>query len=195
MGWQRVIGSIVLVLVILYCPVYSQQAGVPLSYSLYSDHKAHRVGDVVTILIVEQSKAANEAKTVTRKDREFSLSGGGKGYLDFIPLFGAEGKAKSEHEGSGATSRRGVLKATMTARVISILQNGNLIIQGSRVVEINNEKEVIVLSGVVRPQDISAQNTVYSYNIANLQISYKGKGVVHTGQRPGILSRILDWIF
>jgi flagellar L-ring protein precursor FlgH len=76
-----------------------------------------------------------------------------------------------------------------------VLDNGNLVIDGSKVVEINEEKEIIKISGIVRPQDIESNNIIYSYNVANAQITYSGKGAASTGQRPGLLARILNWIF
>ncbi|MFW6255147.1 MAG: flagellar basal body L-ring protein FlgH, partial [Chitinivibrionales bacterium] len=89
----------------------------------------------------------------------------------------------------------GNLAARVSARVTQVLDNGNLMIEGSKVVEINNEKEIIKVSGVVRPEDIGSNNIVYSYNVADAQINYSGKGTVHEGSRPGLLSRFLNWIF
>ena len=83
----------------------------------------------------------------------------------------------------------------MSARVVKVLENGNLVVEGSKVVEINEEKEIIKIKGVVRPQDIEADNTIYSYNIADAEITYSGKGTVHNGHRPGLLSKLLNWIF
>lgn len=164
--------------------------------SLYSDLKARKVGDIVTILIFEYSSASNKTQTATKKENEFSLSGGpGRGALDFIPLYALSSDVKNEYEGSGSTSRSGNLRAKITATVTQVRDNGDLVIRGSRVVEINGEKEIITLSGVVRPEDISPANTVYSYNIADAQISYKGKGAISTGGRPGILTRIINWLF
>lgn len=164
--------------------------------SLFSDYKAFQVGDIVTIYIVEFSTGSNETKTGTEKETRFSLeSSGGSGALKFIPLFGADASDRSKFQGQGATSSKGVLKAKMSARIVKVLDNGNLVIEGTREVQINNEKQVTVLSGIVRPEDITADNVVYSYNIADAKITYKGKGAVSRGSGPSLITRLLNWVF
>ena len=78
---------------------------------------------------------------------------------------------------------------------IEVLPNGDLMIQGEREIGVNEETEILSLSGVVRPEDIGAGNLVYSTDIANARISYKGKGMVTSGSRPNIIVRLLSWIF
>jgi len=102
---------------------------------------------------------------------------------------------ENKYDGAASTVRAGELKARITVRVVQVRPNGDLMIEGSRTVQVNNEKEEIGLSGVVRPKDVSASNTVYSYLIADAKITYKGKGAVNTGARPGFLTRIFNWIF
>ncbi|HMA65307.1 MAG: flagellar basal body L-ring protein FlgH [Fibrobacterota bacterium] len=164
--------------------------------NLYSDHRAVRNDDILTVLIVESAKAGSESNTKTSKENSIGASAdGGSGALKFLPAFGANGSSKVGFDGSGGTSREGSLVATISARVIKVLDNGNLAIEGSKVVEINQEKEIIKLSGIVRPQDIMTNNIVYSSSIADAQITYTGKGAVNSGQRPGVLARFLNWIF
>lgn len=164
--------------------------------NLYSDHRAVRNDDILTVLIVESAKAGSESNTKTSKENSIGASAdGGSGALKFLPAFGANGSSKVGFDGSGGTSREGSLVATISARVIKVLDNGNLAIEGSKVVEINQEKEIIKLSGIVRPQDIMTNNIVYSSSIAEAQITYTGKGAVNSGQRPGVLARFLNWIF
>jgi len=78
---------------------------------------------------------------------------------------------------------------------MGVKPNGDLVIEGTRVLGINNDKEMLILTGIVRPQDISPSNTVYSYQIADAQISYKGKGAASDGGKPGWIIRFLNWIF
>ncbi|NQS97603.1 MAG: flagellar basal body L-ring protein FlgH [candidate division Zixibacteria bacterium] len=163
--------------------------------SLYSDHRAHEVGDVITIEIVEVAQASNEASTEIKKEQGSDVSISGSGPLDFIPLTGFQGDVKNDYSGEGKTTRKGKLKAKITARIIQVLPNGNLLIEGSRVVDVNGERQTTVLTGVIRPQDITPQNIVYSYNIADAQISYTGRGPVQTSQRPGFFAKLLNWIF
>jgi len=165
-------------------------------YNLYNAHRAMRVDDLLTVVIVESAKAGSQSGTNTNKQNSMSVSADkGSGLLKFIPSFGASGSSSASYDGKGGTSREGSLDAKISARVVQVMDNGNLIIDGSKVVEINEEKEIIKVSGVVRPQDIESNNIIYSYNIANAQITYSGKGVASTGQRPGLLARFINWIF
>jgi flagellar L-ring protein precursor FlgH len=164
--------------------------------NLYSDHRAMRNDDILTVMIVEQAKAGSESKTNTSKENSMGLKGGGgSGALGFIPTLGVSGSNSVGYDGKGGTSREGNLVATISARVVKVLDNGNLVIEGSKVVEINDEKEIIKVTGIVRPQDIQQNNVVYSSSLADAQITYAGKGEANTGRRPGVLARFLNWIF
>lgn len=165
-------------------------------YSLYTDHRAMKKDDILTVLIVENAKAGSQSSTNTNKKNSFGVqNSAGSGPLDIIPGFGAGGSANVGYDGRGGTSREGNLVAKISARVTEVLDNGNLVIDGNKIVEINEEKEIIKISGVVRPQDIESDNTVYSSNISDAKITYSGKGVANTGRRPGIFARLLNWIF
>jgi len=166
------------------------------SNSLYTDMKAHKVGDILTVLIYENSDATSQNETKTQKDGKFSTSGGpGIGSLDFIPLFGADGENKNSFNGKGENLRNQSLKARMSVTVVGIKENGDLIIKGSRTVGISKDKETLTLTGVVRSKDIASGNTIDSYLIADADISYTGKGVANTSGRPGIIMRFLNWLF
>jgi flagellar L-ring protein precursor FlgH len=154
------------------------------------------VDDILTIMIVESAKAGSESKTNTSKENSVGADvAGGSGALSFLPSFGLSGGNKVGYDGKGGTTREGSLVATISARVIKVLDNGNLVIEGSKVVEINEEKEIIKITGMVRPQDIQQNNIIYSSSIADAQITYAGKGVANTGNRPGLLARVLNFIF
>ena len=164
--------------------------------NIYSDQRALRVDDILTIVINENAQAGSESSTNTDKEHDMDVSsGGGSGLLKLLPKFGASGGSKITYDGAGSTSRKGSLEATISARVVKVLDNGNLVIEGSKSVEVNEEKEIIKISGIVRPLDIQRNNIVSSAQIADAQITYSGKGVASTGQRPGILARIFNWIF
>jgi len=166
------------------------------SGSLFTDIKAHDVGDIITVKIYEDAQASNLSETNTSKEGKFETSGGpGIGSLDFIPLFGASGENKNEYKGTGNNARAGNLKARMTVRVVALRNNGDLVVEGNRLITINNDTETLTLSGIVRPQDVGSDNTVDSYNIADAQIAYRGKGPATTASRPGIVIRFLNWIF
>ena len=176
---------------------------------LFVNSKAGKVGDIVTIKIVESSSASNKATTNTGKSSSLSMG------VD--NLFGLEGRygtgsTKSPHpffnpfakiqsglsnnfDGSGTTTRSGDLTAYITARVTKVLPNGNLEIVGTREVTVNSEEQTITLSGIIRPRDISPDNVILSTYIANAKIAYSGAGIINDRQRPGWMARILDWIW
>jgi flagellar L-ring protein precursor FlgH len=165
-------------------------------YSLYTDHRAMKTDDILTVMVMESAKAGSESGTNTSKSQDAGIQNvKGSGSLRLIPAFGASGSFGLGYKGQAGTSREGSLVATISARVIRVLENGNLMIEGSKVVEINEEKELIKVKGVVRPQDIEADNTIFSFNISDAEITYSGKGTVHNGHRPGLLSKLLNLIF
>jgi flagellar L-ring protein precursor FlgH len=167
---------------------------------MFSDQKARTVGDIVTIKITESSAATNRASTAT--DRSSSLSASLDAFFNaekrfpadqpfFNPFSKLAGGLESEFEGTGTTRRSGDLNAYITALVTKVLPNGNLVVTGSREVLINNENQIIQLTGVIRPRDISADNQVLSTYVADARISYSGSGVVNDRQKPGWLTNIV----
>lgn len=164
--------------------------------SLYTDIKAGKIGDVLTVLIVESATAQNAVATDVKKSSDFESDiGPGFGKLDFIPLFGASGSTANQSNNQGATSRSGQLKAQMTVQVVGVRENGDLVIEGSRVIGINSDKEMLTLTGIVRAEDVATDNTIYSYQIADAQIEYRGKGAAANGGKPGWIMRFLNWVF
>jgi len=164
--------------------------------SLFTDIKAHGIGDILTVLIYESASASTAAETKTQKDGKFELDGGpGIGTLDFLPLFGVSGSNKGSHNGKGENQRSQSLRGKMTVTVIGVKENGDLIIKGNRTMNISKEKETMSLSGVVRQRDVAADNTIASYLIADAEISYTGRGAGSDASRPGPLMRFLNWLF
>lgn len=166
-----------------------------LSRSLFADQKANQVGDAVTVLILESTSAINGAKTATSRGSDFSLSanlstGTGSG----TNISGGLGTG-NQFKGEGTTSNNGSLKAKIAAHVDSVLANGNLLINGSRSITINGEEQTLRISGVVRPSDIMADNSVYSFNISDAKIVVQGEGSLTKVQEPGFLTKIFHWLF
>jgi flagellar L-ring protein precursor FlgH len=170
---------------------------------MFINAKARRVGDILTIKIVESSKATNNASTNTGRTTSmavglsslFNLEQNFSANSIFNPFGTAQSDYESEFDGSGTTARSGALTAYITARIIQVLPNGNFIIEGNREVRINNENQIITLTGLVRPRDIAASNVILSTYIADARISYSGSGVLNDQQRPGWLARLLDSIW
>ena len=164
--------------------------------SLFTDIKAHKVGDILTVLIYEQNRASQKVETKTEKTTKFSTKGGpGIGSLDFIPLFGVDGSSKGTHDGKGENIRNGSLRARMSVTVVDVKPNGDLVVEGSRIIGISGDRESLTLTGVVRQKDVTPANTIDSYLIADAEIHYTGKGNATTGSRPGPLMRFLNWLF
>ena len=170
--------------------------------TLYQDLRARKVGDVVTITVSEQAQASSAATTTTSKDKtlsgNFTFAGAGTGAAGVAnpkgqAVFGPySGQFSSGFKGDASTSKTDSMSAYMTATVIDVMPNGNLLIRGSRWTKVNNEMEQIVLEGMVRPVDISRNNSVLSQNIAEAKIFFVGKGPVTQHQKPGWLNQIID---
>ncbi|MGA6925798.1 MAG: flagellar basal body L-ring protein FlgH, partial [Desulfosarcina sp.] len=151
--------------------------------SMFADQKARAVGDILTIKIIESSAATNKASTAT--DRSSSLSASIDAFFNaekrfpadqpfFNPFSKIAGGVESQFDGAGTTKRSGDLNAYITALVTRVLPNGNLVVAGSREVLVNNENQIIQLTGVVRPRDINSENQVLSTYVADARISYSG---------------------
>jgi flagellar L-ring protein precursor FlgH len=183
---------------------------------LFIDTKARNIGDIVTVKIEESAKATNKANTET--ERTSGLEAGIEklfGIEDWwqdeilpdvngkwpkIDPFGnpsVKGYLKSDFEGDGQTSRSGNLEAFITCRVVDVMANGNLKIVGTREVMVNHENQLIILSGIIRPRDISDTNIILSTFISDAKIAYSGSGVIDDRQRPGWLANLLNnvWPF
>ena len=103
--------------------------------------------------------------------------------------------AGDEYVGRGETSRRSLVRARISATVTHVLANGNLYLLGKHRVNVNEETETIMVAGLIRPADISPENTIFSSQIAEAQISVKGSGTVADKQSPGLLTRLFGWLF
>jgi flagellar L-ring protein precursor FlgH len=169
--------------------------------SLGTDPRAHQVNDLVTVRVIENITATGKAdstlnKASAGKASVTSLAGAEKklpGWIDPTNLVGAA--ADSKFQGGGATTRTGELTAVMTVRVAEVLANGDLVLEGAREIDINGDRQMVVLSGVVRPLDIGPNNVVLSTQVGQLSIRYFGNGLMKDNLRPGILIRLLNKIF
>ena len=171
---------------------------------LFVDQKARTVGDLLTISIIEVASASKQATTQT--SRASSINASIEAFLGFEkalqesnprlnPSKAIAGSLANNFNGNGTTARSGRVTATITAVVTEVLPNGNLVIEGSREITVNHERELIVLSGVVRPKDISPGNTVLSTALGQAKVAYYGSGIIAEKQRPGWLARILDVVW
>lgn len=182
--------------------IYQQGMG-----DYYLDRRARHVGDIVTVRIIEEASASQEATTETGRSSDldaaledtFGLPDdyGMSNFLasgqSFSPTF--KGNYKRDFQGGGSTVRKDKLALTVTASIIERLPGGNLRIEAKREIKVNREKQEVTLAGIIRPEDISPYNTILSTQIADARIRFTGKGVLGDTQGPGWFARIMDWIW
>ncbi len=167
----------------------------------YADRKALRVGDIITVNIVENAKANNTADTDLSRTSSLNASlSHFFGKENFLKLFKLgddliKSSADNAHKGAGSTTREGQLTATISAIVKEVLPNGNLVIQGTRALAVNHEEQYIVITGVVRPLDVNRDNVVLSTQVADANIAIGGLGVVADKQRSGWGTWIFDFVW
>lgn len=159
------------------------------------DLRANRVDDVITILVTESasavaSGATNTSRKSAAKNTITSLAGtlaAGNPLGNLADLTNTQ-----QLQGTGQTSRNMTLATTLSARVVDVTPNGILVVEGSKDVSVNSERQTITIRGLVRPADLTTANTVLSTRVADLQVRVNGKGVVGDAvKRPFLLSRIL----
>lgn len=162
------------------------------SKDLFRDQRALRKGDLVVVRVEERADARRGASTDLSRDG--SMQAKVDEFLSMVS--GKEIKAGmgTSFSGSGQTSRTERLEATVPAIVIDVLPNGNLFVEGRRVVLVNMEEHHFYISGVVRPFDVGPDNSIPSSLIADAEIEFSGRGVVSDKQRPGWLHRGMDYV-
>lgn len=175
--------------------LYSQNMSPNAGYSLFSDYKAAKVGDAITIIVVESSQASNNAETKTGRTSDLSI--GASFDMNNKASTTANGALSTGNDfsGSGSTKTIGVVRTKISATIDSVLANGNLLIKGSRKISINGEDQMIYIKGIVRPSDIAADNSVLSYNISEAEIVFEGNGMIDNAQKPGWLTKFFHWLF
>jgi flagellar L-ring protein FlgH len=148
--------------------------------SLTSDRRLHKVGDLVSVIIFENSSASSTADTGANRDSAVGLTVSSPGSTKSAGI-----ATHSDFAGGGRTQRAGRVLAQLTVTVRELAANGDLIVAGEQILEINGERQVIRLEGRVRPRDVTELNTVLSTRVADAKISFAGDGVVGDRQRPG----------
>ena len=164
--------------------------------SLFEDRTALRVGDILTVLLSESTAASTSASTTTQKNDKLdtgipilfgdTVTYDGKNILQNIS------DAERSFSGSGDSSQSNSLKGDITVTVSRVLSNGNLVVRGEKIIGINQSSEFVRLTGVVRPVDVTPENTVFSSRVANAQIYYGGGGAVAEANAKGWMSRFFS---
>ncbi|WP_158228887.1 flagellar basal body L-ring protein FlgH [Chitinimonas sp. BJB300] len=154
---------------------------------LAADHRARRPGDLVMVTVLENSSAATATGASAQRDQDVGLSADITGRRKF----GANLSTENGYDANGRAQRSGRLLAQISAAVVMVRPNGDLVISGRQILDINDEKQEIFLSGVVRPIDIGDDNTVPSSRLAEASIRYAGQGELADRQKPGWWNRLL----
>jgi len=187
---------------------------------MFFDEKARDVGDLVTVVIVEQTRAEGDARTETEAERTvngsissqigfqklisspvrglmriFGFDNPGTTIPEGEPLNVVQAQMKNDFTGEGLTSRSGRFTGVITCRVVGVLPNGILHIRGRRSVVVNHEAQYISLEGLVRQEDLTIENQVLSNSVAEMRLAYDGLGVLDDKQRPGWMARVIDWVY
>lgn len=162
--------------------------------SLYTDFKAKEVGDIVTIMIIESTSGAQKSDSKSAESASISGSGSITGNLmRFLPQFSAETDFASDNKGATDALQKDALTGKITAVVTEIEPNGNLILAGARRLEVNGETYLLNVKGTARQKDITSENLVLSYNLANVEIAYKKDGFMNKFGKPSTLARWTTW--
>lgn len=162
----------------------------------YGDDRPSRIGDIVNVLVDERTNAKDEAEMSVTKNVNNQVGnqdGVDAGLLNFIRRITFQSSNSSS--GNGSVERTHRATATMSCLVTEVLPNGNLVIEGTRDVRTSDETLQLQLTGVIRPQDVNADNEIPSELIANAEISVKGRGIITRTQRVGVITQILQTVF
>jgi flagellar L-ring protein precursor FlgH len=163
--------------------------------SIFSDVKAHAIGDVVTVLVVENANASRESKVNSSGSSNLAANGSVTGTLtDYLPVFGLSNSLSSSHDGSEGTEQKDKLTGKISARIVEISATGMIKIRGERTVEVNGETNVMQIEGSVRPRDIATDNTIYSYKLADAKVIYRKSGIQNKLFKPGAFQRATNWL-
>lgn len=187
-----------------YAPLYPEEPAVAqvnsgslfnthYSNDLYSDQKALRQGDIITVVLSESTQASKTAKTETDRETDFSLSPvtkfGGKPVTVKGDALQYGVSSEGSYKGDAKSDQSNSLSGNISVNVMRVLPNGNLVIRGEKWLTLNTGEEFIRLEGIVRPKDVSADNMVMSNRIANARIQYSGKGALADAQEAGWLAQ------
>lgn len=187
---------------------------------LYYDSKARGVGDLVTVRIVESFLAEGSAETDLESKSEIGANlTSDVGFQEFVSqpirtllraigiddpgrdvaagstLNVLESQNEQKFEGDGSTNRKGRFEAIVTCRVVDVLPGGVFHVRGRRAITVNHEVQYLTLEGLVRREDIGLDNSVASIKLADARLSYDGLGVIDDKQRPGVVARVLSWVY
>ncbi len=162
------------------------------TWSLYSDRKARDVGDILTIVINENTTQTASKSRSNTKNGSVNLNAG-TGIFHFLAAATASGSDSFSAEGSATDTNS--FTGNVTVTVVEVMPNGNLVVEGTQSIWQNRDEHKITLRGVIRRDDVTTNNTVSSNRVANATLKFDGKGPLNAKQRQGILTQIFNILF
>ena len=182
-----------IILSMVYISLSVLQAQNPVS--LYSDIKAHQVGDVLSVVLAENAYAVQEFKNSSSSNSDTKIEAASSGNLaNFLPVFGGSGSYESNYKGNNGSQQKDRLTGRLTVRIVEQTESGILKIKGEREVGVNGEDNVMELEGYIRPRDINSDNTIYSYHIADAKINYRKGGLTDSFIAPGTFPKLFSFL-
>lgn len=164
---KRIVAMAIVLIIMFSTQVMGQR-------SLYRDIKAHQEGDILTIVLTENISGSSLSDSKTASNSDGTVEGSATGnFLPFEPTFGSDVRVDYGADERNLASQRQLLEGYMSVQIVEVTPSGDLIVEGSRLTDINNEKHKMSLKGIVRPIDIDNRNRVLSYRVANAEISYQ----------------------
>lgn len=178
-------------LALCFCAVsYSQSLYNPSTYQpLATDQRAHQVGDSLTVLIYESATATSRANTSADRSSKIDVRA-----TDLDDVAGVGYSSNNEFDGGGVEKRSGEVVARVSVTVKEVLPNGDLYVQGEQHIALNNESQHIRVAGRLRQQDVFSDNTVLSSRMSDADIEFKGRGLLSSREKPGLLIRFFQWL-
>jgi len=185
-------GILALCLIFGAAPVQAKSLWSDNGWSLYSDHKAHDVGDILTVIINETTRTTATKAHTNSKSGNTNLSAG-VGIFDFLKAASASGS--DSFTANGSASDVNSVNGRITVTVVDVMPNGNMIVEGNQSIWQNRDEHKITFRGIVRRDDVRYNNTVYSSQVADATLKFDGKGPLNAKQRQGILTQIFNFLF
>lgn len=158
--------------------------------SIISDHRSHKVGDILTVIIYESSSATTSTNTGTNRDTSVGAS-----ITDGVNSFNGDIGVGDDFDGGGKSIQAGKLVASVSVTITEIRENGDLVLKGDQFIEYNTDEQRIIVSGRVREKDILADNTVLSTRLADSRIQFLGEGLLSDRAKPGWITKLFGWLF
>jgi flagellar L-ring protein precursor FlgH len=188
---KRLINVFIIIMLMVTCQAESLWKGE--NAGLFNDHIAKNVGDSLTVIVEEYIENSQSSGSTIKNANSISF-GPGTGYAGFLDSATAVPN-ESSFVAAGEQNTLGTFKTEVTVRVIEVLENKELLIEGSKAVNINSDKQYIYVKGIVRPENISKGNVVYSRYLANAEIDFKRDGEINNANDPGLITKFFNMIF